>query len=117
MLFLLLKVCRLIRVILRELLSESRIEEREGRVGGKELRKPSLEITQILADNIRTFRKAKNLSQEEFAEMCGFHRTYVGSVERGERNVTLSTIENFASALDVSTPELLTKRALHENNE
>ena len=83
----------------------------------KELRKPSPEITQILADNVRSFRKAKNLSQEEFADMCGFHRTYVGSVERGERNVTLSTIETFASALGVSVPELLTKRAMHENYE
>ena len=82
----------------------------------KELRKPSQLITQILAENIRAFRKAKNLSQEEFADMCNLHRTYVGSVERGERNVTLSTLEIFASALGVSVPKLLTKNAINDIN-
>ncbi len=48
--------------------------------------------------------------------MCGLHRTYVGSVERGERNVTLSTLEIFAAVLDVSVPELLTDRALKDED-
>ena len=72
------------------------------------LRKPSSPLTAILADNIRTFREEKILSQEEFADLCGLHRTYVGSVERGERNVTLSTLEVFASVMGVSVPQLLT---------
>ena len=80
----------------------------------KELRKPSWLITQILAENIRAFRKAKNLSQEVLADMCDLHRTYVGSVERGERNVTLSTLETFASALGVSVSELLRKNAIND---
>jgi transcriptional regulator with XRE-family HTH domain len=80
-------------------------------MGQKELRKASAELTAILADNIRAFRRAKNLSQEELADLCDLHRTYVGSVERGERNVTLSTLEAFAAALGVSVPKLLTKRA------
>lgn len=67
-------------------------------------------MTRILADNIRAFRKSRNISQEELADLCNLHRTYVGSVERGERNVTLSTLEVLAAALDVSVPELLTKR-------
>jgi transcriptional regulator with XRE-family HTH domain len=71
-------------------------------------------LTQILAENIRAFRRSNNLSQEQLANMCELHRTYIGSVERGERNVTLSTLELLASALDVSVPELLTKR---ENND
>ena len=74
-------------------------------------RRPSRMITQILADNIRAFRREKDLSQEELADMCNLHRTYIGSVERGERNVTLSTLEALAAALDVSLPELLTKKA------
>lgn len=87
------------------------VSSQHGHIGRRELRKPSRELTQILADNIRAYRKAKNISQEELADMCGFHRTYVGSVERGERNVTLSTVETFAAVLGVSVPELLTKRA------
>ena len=76
----------------------------------KQLRKPSKFITQILANNIRTFRMREKISQEELADICSLHRTYVGSVERGERNATLSTLEAFASALNVSVPELLTRK-------
>jgi len=64
----------------------------------------------ILSDNIKHYRSKLNLSQEEFAELTGFHRTYIGSVERCERNVTLSTIETFAQALKVTVPEILTPR-------
>ena len=74
----------------------------------KALRKPSSPLTATLATNIRAFRAANSLSQEEFADMCGLHRTYIGSVERGERNVTLSTLEVFASVLGVTVSQLLT---------
>ncbi len=77
-----------------------------------QLRKPSLRITQILADNVRAYRKGQNLSQEALADICDLHRTYIGSVERGERNVTLSTLEVIAQALGVSVPELLTENAI-----
>lgn len=77
----------------------------------KALRKPSSPLTAILATNIREFRERKGLSQEGFADVCGLHRTYVGSVERGERNVTLSTLELFASVMGVSVPQLLTGKA------
>jgi transcriptional regulator with XRE-family HTH domain len=77
----------------------------------RSLRKPSSAITCTLAANIREFRETKQLSQEDFADVCGLHRTYVGSVERGERNVTLSTLEVFASVLGVSVPRLLTPKA------
>lgn len=50
------------------------------------------------------------MSQEELADTCNLHRTYVGSVERGERNVTLSTLETLAQALSVTVLELLTKK-------
>ena len=76
----------------------------------KALRKPSSFLTATLAANIRAHREANALSQEEFADMCGLHRTYVGSVERGERNVTLSTLEVFASVIGVSVPQLLTAK-------
>jgi len=72
------------------------------------LRKPSKPLTQTLATNLRALRHAKNISQEKLAEIAGLHRTYVGSVERGERNVTLSSLEVLAAALGVSVPYLLT---------
>lgn len=66
-------------------------------------------LRQILADNIRAYRQKAGMAQDAFAIHCGVHRTYVGSVERGERNVTLATLELFAKAMAVSVPELLTK--------
>lgn len=73
-----------------------------------ELRKPTKGLRKVLADNVRGFRQKRELSQEVLADLCGLHRTYVGSVERGERNVTLSTLEVFAKVLGVSVPDLLT---------
>lgn len=57
------------------------------------------------------------ISQEELATLCGLHRTYIGSVERGERNVTLSTLEVLASTLGVSVPDLLTPRSLNDRHD
>jgi transcriptional regulator with XRE-family HTH domain len=74
----------------------------------RSLRKPSCRLTSVLAENLRAFREERNFSQEEFADLCGLHRTYVGSVERGERNVTLSTLEVIAAVIGVSVPQLLT---------
>jgi transcriptional regulator with XRE-family HTH domain len=75
------------------------------------LRTPSQALIDTLAENIRRLRRQHNLSQEELADTCGLHRTYVGSVERGERNVTLSSLELLAKALSVSVPDLLTPRS------
>lgn len=74
----------------------------------KILRKPSRALTSTLADNVRAFRLAQRLSQEELADRCELHRTYIGSIERGERNVTLSTFEVLAGAVGVSVSSLLT---------
>ena len=74
------------------------------------LYEPSRQLPKILADNIRAYRKLNQVSQEELANMCNLHRTYIGSVERGERNVTLKTLETLATALGLSVPQLLTKR-------
>ena len=71
-------------------------------------------IRATLAENVRSYRKAHKLSQEELADLCELHRTYIGSVEREERNVSLSTLEVLARALGVSVPELLTPRAEHD---
>jgi transcriptional regulator with XRE-family HTH domain len=77
----------------------------------KALRKPGKNIIATLAANLRGLRAKKKISQKDLAEICGMNRTYVGSVERGERNVTLSSLEVLAKALGVSVPKLLTPRA------
>ncbi|WRY36062.1 helix-turn-helix transcriptional regulator (plasmid) [Thioclava litoralis] len=74
----------------------------------QKLRKPSRTLIGTLADNVRRLRHTQGLSQEELADLCGIHRTYIGSVERCERNVTLSTMELLATALGVSVIDLLT---------
>ena len=58
---------------------------------------------------MRATRTAKGLSQEALAERCGLHRTYIGSVERGERNVSIDNMELIADALGSSVAELLDK--------
>ncbi|MEW8049686.1 MAG: helix-turn-helix transcriptional regulator [Candidatus Thiodiazotropha endolucinida] len=56
---------------------------------------------------IRNLRKEKGYSQESFADHANIHRTYMGGIERGERNPTLTTIYRLAEALEVDPSELL----------
>ena len=58
-------------------------------------------------EHVRNLRKEIGWSQEELADACGLHRTYVGAVERGERNVSLLNIVEFARALRVKPADLL----------
>jgi transcriptional regulator with XRE-family HTH domain len=66
-----------------------------------------MEIRKTLAHNVRALRSRLGISQEDLADRCGLHRTYVGAIERAERNVTLSTLEVFSEALGVTVPDLL----------
>ncbi|OGR79690.1 MAG: transcriptional regulator [Elusimicrobia bacterium GWC2_64_44] len=61
------------------------------------------------AKRVREERKKLKLSQEEFAAKSGFHRTYIGMIERAERNITLSNVEKLAKALQKSISDLLKK--------
>ena len=61
----------------------------------------------IFAENLRKARLVKKLSQEDLAELSGLHRTYVGSVERAERNVSIDNMERLSAAVGVSLPDLL----------
>lgn len=71
------------------------------------MRKPSQKLLDNLARNVRDLRLKNGLSQEKLAEKCGFHRTYIGSIERGERNATLSTLEVLSDTLHVSIAQLI----------
>ena len=57
-------------------------------------------------DNVKRLRKAKGWSQEDLAERTKLHRTYIGSIEISERNVSLINIEKIANALDVKIQAL-----------
>lgn len=79
-------------------------------------RRPETELLETLAENIKSFRRKRGISQEALADMCSLHRTYVGSVERRERNVTIASLAVLADALGVSVPELLTP-SVHGKNQ
>jgi transcriptional regulator with XRE-family HTH domain len=64
-------------------------------------------LRKVVAGNVRRLRTARGLSQEAFADECGLHRTYIGSIERAERNVSLDNIERMAVALSIQGWELL----------
>lgn len=69
---------------------------------------PLSEATGAFGQRIRSGRLALNLSQEELAELCDLHWSYVGQVERGQNNLTLHNILRFAEVLDVDAGELVT---------
>lgn len=61
----------------------------------------------LIGENIRKHRLENNFSQEKLADMCVLHRTYIGSVERGERNISLENIVLISRALSVPPSVLL----------
>ncbi len=69
----------------------------------------------ILARNMRQLRGELEISQEELAATCGLHRTYIGSVERCERNISIDNIEKIAEALGVSVVQLLSAELFDDN--
>jgi transcriptional regulator with XRE-family HTH domain len=64
-------------------------------------------VTVRFGKRLREVRTRKGISQEKLAELAGLHRTYVSSVERGERNISLVNIESLARALGVMMAELM----------
>jgi len=63
-------------------------------------------ILEEFGKTIRHFRVKMGLTQEEFAELTGFHRTYIGQIERGERNPSLKNIEILANSIGISMDDL-----------
>ncbi|MEI9477584.1 MAG: helix-turn-helix transcriptional regulator [Deltaproteobacteria bacterium] len=63
-------------------------------------------IAGLFGKRIRELRKSKGISQESLAELCGMHRTYLGGIERGERNPSLENIERISKALCITMVEL-----------
>jgi transcriptional regulator with XRE-family HTH domain len=67
-----------------------------------------LNILKIFGDKVRGLRKELGISQEELAFRADLHRTYIGMIERAEKNITLSNILKIANALNVNIKELFT---------
>lgn len=67
------------------------------------------DLQKTLGRNLRAYREQRHLSQEAFAEVIGVHRTYMGGVERGERNLTLRSVERIAEQIGVSPLALLSQ--------
>jgi transcriptional regulator with XRE-family HTH domain len=65
------------------------------------------DLQRALGANLRSQRLARDLSQEAFADLLGVHRTYIGAMERGERNLTLRSVERIAARLGVAALDLL----------
>ena len=66
-----------------------------------------MNISTYFGSKVRKLRKDCGLSQDELAELSGLHRTYIGAVERGERNITLLNAERIASALSTTLSEIV----------
>ncbi len=68
------------------------------------------DIRIIFGSQLKKLRRSQNISQEELAFRSGLHRTYISSVERGERNISLVNITKLAKALEIEPYKLLRKK-------
>ena len=73
------------------------------------------DIAKVLGQRIRNYRTAKGWSQERLAELSGCHPTYIGQLERGEKNATVESIEKISAALNVSLSKLFEKLGAPED--
>lgn len=69
--------------------------------------KSDRKILMMFGEKVKALRKKSGLSQEDLAHKAGFHRTYIGMIERAERNITLVNIQKLANALEVSITEIV----------
>lgn len=73
------------------------------------------DIAKILGQRIRNYRIAKGFSQEKLAEFSGCHPTYIGQIERAEKNATIESIAKIAAALNISLSKLFEKIGIQED--
>jgi ribosome-binding protein aMBF1 (putative translation factor) len=66
-----------------------------------------MEIQAAIGNRIRTLRLQRGFSQEKFAAICGVHRSHMGEIERGEKDVTISTLQKISKGLDIALSVLL----------
>lgn len=69
----------------------------------------STSLAKLLGSLIRHLRLEAGISQEEFADRCGLHRTYIGSIERGEKAITIETARKIAQALGIPLSQIFSE--------
>jgi len=75
-----------------------------------------MDIIKVFSLNVRKYRTLLGLSQEQFAEKCGLHRTYISSIERFQRNVSLENIQRISTALGVEVYKLFMEENTNDND-
>lgn len=75
-----------------------------------------MDIIKVFSQNVRKYRIMRDLSQEQFAEKCGLHRTYISSIERFQRNVSLENIQRIADALGIEVYKLFLEEIDNDHN-
>ncbi len=65
-----------------------------------------MDILKVFGDNLKKYRTASGMSQEEFADKCGMHRTYISAIECYRRSISLENIQRIADALNIETYKL-----------
>lgn len=65
-----------------------------------------MDILKVFSTNLKKYRIERGYSQEHFAELCGMHRTYISSIERCQRSISLENIQRIADALEIDTYKL-----------
>lgn len=75
------------------------------------------DIAKFVGQRIRNYRLMRGLSQEKLAEIAGCHTTYIGQIERGEKNATIESIEKISSALKIPMSELFEKIDERKNSD
>ncbi len=73
-----------------------------------------MDIVKVFGTNLRYYRTKLNLSQEKIAELSGLHRTYISSVERFQRNISIENIQRIATALNIPAYKLLMESESNE---
>jgi transcriptional regulator with XRE-family HTH domain len=71
--------------------------------------RPPWDVVTAFGATVRAQRQARGWSQEQFADRVGLHRTYIGDIERGERNVSLINVERISRGLDLSLAALMSE--------
>lgn len=72
------------------------------------------ELSQIIGKRLRAARLAAQLSQEALAERCGLHPSYIGQLERGEKNATIESIQKIAGGLGITISSIFEQTETHE---
>ncbi len=73
-----------------------------------------MDIIKVFGDNLKKYRTEQGISQEDFAEKCGLHRTYISAIECYRRSISLENVQRIADALNVDTYKLFLEQEVND---